>query len=184
MGAPEMGPDEAEALLGVAGGDPGVLRARFRDLLRRTHPDTNDAADAQVRTRELIAAYRLLRERPPAPFSRRAPTSPTGSTTVRLLDATTIAVDLPREECLDLLVDTGDRLGEILYLDAQGGLLEVLVEFVEAPTSSVVMTMQGRGTGSTEVFCTVEALSGGEPAPADAVTRLLARTMAELVARA
>ena len=57
------------------------------------------------------------------------------------------------------------------------GLLEIVVEFVGAPTSSVVLSLQGRATGTTEVFCTVEPLSGGEAPPGEAVTHLLWRTL-------
>ena len=53
----------------------------------------------------------------------------------------------------------------------------MIVEFVEAPTSSVLFSLQGRADGTTEVFCTVEALSGGDSPPAEAVTRLVLRTL-------
>ena len=78
-----------------------------------------------------------------------------------------------------LLLDAAHELGEISYLDPSAGLVEVVVEFVEAPTSSVLLSMQGRATGVTDVFCTVEPLSGGDAPPADAVTRLLWRTLVE-----
>ena len=79
-----------------------------------------------------------------------------------------------------ILVDAANELGEISYLDLSAGLLEVVVEFIEAPTSSVLLSVQGRATGITEVFCTVEPLSGGEAPPSDAVTRLLFRTLVEM----
>jgi len=43
-----------------------------------------------------------------------------------------------------------------------------------------VMSLQGRATGVTEVFCTVEPLSGGESPPEAAVTRLVAATLAAI----
>jgi hypothetical protein len=79
-----------------------------------------------------------------------------------------------------LLLDTAHSLGEISYLDRTAGLVEVIVEFVEAPTSSVLLSLQGRATGVTDVFCTVEPLSGGEAPPADAVTRLVLATLLDL----
>ncbi|MFI5044308.1 MAG: hypothetical protein ACHQDC_05905, partial [Acidimicrobiales bacterium] len=60
--------------------------------------------------------------------------------------------------------------------------LEVVVEFIEAPTSSILMTLQCRATGVTDVFVNVEPLSGGDAPPSDAVTRLLFRTLLELSA--
>jgi len=77
-------------------------------------------------------------------------------------------------------VEAAHSIGEVVYLDPAVGLVEVIVEFVEAPTSSVVMSLQGRSDGTTEVLCTVEPLSGGHDPPTAAVTRLLARTIAGL----
>ena len=96
---------------------------------------------------------------------------------VRLLDDQSISVGAPAEETLMLLLDTAHELGEISYLDRMAGLVEVIVEFVEAPTSSALFSLQGRGDGTTEVFCTVEALSGGDSPPADAVTRLVVEAL-------
>ncbi len=96
---------------------------------------------------------------------------------VRLVGNDSISVSAPAEETLMLLVDAAHDLGEISYLDRTAGLLEVIVEFVEAPTSSVLFSLQGRADGTTEVFCTVEALSGGDSPPAEAVTRLVLRTL-------
>lgn len=96
---------------------------------------------------------------------------------VRLLDDCSISVDAPAEETLMVLLDAAHDLGDISYLDRTAGLVEVIVEFVEAPTSSVLFSLQGRADGTTEVFCTVEPLSGGEAPPADAVTRLVVETL-------
>ena len=77
------------------------------------------------------------------------------------------------------VLDAAHDLGEIGYLDRTAGLIEVIVEFVEAPTSSVLFSFQGRSNATTEVFCTVEPLSGGDAPPADAVTRLVLHTLRE-----
>jgi hypothetical protein len=91
----------------------------------------------------------------------------------------TIGIAAPAEETMLLLVDAADRLGEVGYLDRAGGLLEVVIEFVDAPTSSVVLSLHVRSDGVTEVFCTVEPLSGGEAPAAPAVTRLVLDTLLE-----
>jgi hypothetical protein len=96
---------------------------------------------------------------------------------VTVVDADTIGLDAPPAEALALLVDAAHRLGEVSYLDRAAGLVEVVVEFTEAPTSSVLMSLQGRSSGTTEVFCTVEPLSGGEAPPPAAVVALVARTL-------
>lgn len=200
-----MEPRDARRLLGVDdSADAEQVRAAYRGLLLRTHPDVSGAADATARTIALTRAFRLLSE--PAPThgsaspgsasgsSTAPPTAPAAApdppttrlaehdhepVTVELVDDDTIALGAPAGEALMLLLDVAHELGEISYLDPSAGLVEVVVEFVEAPTSSVLMSMQGRATGVTDVFCTVEPLSGGDAPPADAVTRLLWRTLVE-----
>jgi hypothetical protein len=193
---------EARRVLGVpAGAPPERVRAAYRALLRRTHPDVNDAPDAAVRTAQLTTAYAVLISPPPgsppgpSPERRRTggprPTPPgtpappprpaVGEVVqVALVDADTIAVALPPDETLLLVIDAAHALGEVAYLDPSAGLVETIVEFVEAPTSSVLFSMQGRATGVTDVFCTVEPLSGGDAPPSDAVTRLVLDTMISL----
>ncbi len=190
---------EARRILGVGhDADGDAVRAAYPGLLLRTHPDVSGAVDATQRTIELTRAFQLLSTAPPdatdtAP-DRTTPEPPTPEPTapegtppevepldVELVDDDTIAIGAPANETLLLLIEAAHRLGEISYLDPSAGLLEVVVEFIEAPTSSVLLAMQGRATGVTDVFCTVEPLSGGEAPPADAVTRLLWRTLVEMV---
>lgn len=187
---------EALAVLGLAGAvDEARARSAFRSRLRDTHPDLNAAADATERTVRLTAAYRVVVEHlaSPAPEGGAAPTAPDppvdpdpvvpveaevapGGDAV-LVDAETIGIPAPAVEVVPLLIEAAHRLGDITYLDPGAGLLEVVVEFVGAPTSSVVLSLQGRATGLTEVFCSVEPLSGGEAPSAEAVTQLLHRTL-------
>jgi hypothetical protein len=183
---------QARALLGVESDDPTVVRAAYRRRMLSAHPDRNAAADATDVTIELTAAYRLLLQPAgtepagPAPTGRRSarpappPPKPVPKLRADAVDSGTIAVHASREETLQGVIEAAHRLGEIAYLDPQVGLVEAIVEFVEAPTSSVVMTLQGRATGVTDVFCTVEPLSGGESPPEAAVTRLVAATLSEI----
>lgn len=198
--------DEARALLGVTSDDPAVLRAAYRRRLRDVHPDVSGASDAAEATMQVTAAYHLLltpapptrgrtagaasrpggrgRSRtaqgrpsasqgaPPTPRRREGPT-----VRANVVDTTTVAVEGTRAEALAAVLEAAHRLGEVGYLDTSAGLVEVIVEFVEAPTSSVVFTLQGRSHGVVDVFCSVEPLSGGESPPADAVTRLVAETL-------
>jgi hypothetical protein len=182
-----MGRDEAAAVLGVAAdADSDTVRRTFRERLRRTHPDLNGASDATERTVRLTRAYQVLLQ-PPPPAPAPPPEPPRAapdagpeqgpSIVVSLVDAETIGITAPANEVVPMLIDAAHQLGDITYLDPGAGLLEVIVEFVGAPTSSVVLTLQGRATGVTEVFCTVEPLSGGEAPSDEAVTHLLWRTL-------
>lgn len=174
---------EALSLLGLDGEpDEATTRAAYRRRLRETHPDLNADRDATERTVLLTAAYRVVIDGPPP---RSTPPTPVPEPVdvvpdppgVHLVDAETIGIEAPAIDAVPLLIEAAHQLGEISYLDPAAGLLEVVVEFVGAPTSSVVLTLQGRATGVTEVFCSVEPLSGGEAPAADAVTQLLLRTL-------
>ena len=180
----------ARRLLGVTDdADVDDLRAAYRRQLLHHHPDRSSATDATERTIELTGAYRLLvalaeapapvaDAGPPPGAAPRAPEpEPALELTVELVDDSTIALGAPPDETLFLMSETAHQLGEITYLDPAAGLIEVIVEFVEAPTSSVVFTLQGRATGVTDVFCSVEPLSGGEAPPVEAVTRLVLDTV-------
>ena len=193
---------DARRILGVTGtADADQARTAYRARLLRTHPDVSGSCDATERTVELTRAYRLVMarlatgapadvgppdadesrpSRPSRPSGKYQPSEPREVVLVAMVDTTTIGVGAPPNETVLILVDAANELGEISYLDLSAGLLEGVVEFIEAPTSSVLLSVQGRATGITEVFCTVEPLSGGEAPPSDAVTRLLFRTLVEM----
>jgi hypothetical protein len=198
---------DARRILGLSeDADATAARAAYRGRLLHTHPDLSGAADATQRTVELTRAYHLVLEllegagvpdaadksrSTGAEGSNRVPQDPPRdvspevlreSVAVSLLDDDTIGVGAPPAETLMILLDVAHQLGEISYLDASAGLVEVVVEFLDAPTSSVLLSLQGRATGMTEVFCSVEPLSGGDAPPTEAVTRLLLHTLVELVA--
>jgi hypothetical protein len=191
-GAP-MAWADALAELGLAPGcDEAAARSEYRRRLRLTHPDLSDAGDATERTVRLTAAYRVVLaglaeptgagahavdEQPVVATEPMEAVEPDPAPQVTLVDAETIGISAPALEVVPLLIEAAHQLGDITYLDPGAGLLEVVVEFVGAPTSSVVLSLQGRATGVTEVFCSVEPLSGGEAPAADAVTQLLLRTL-------
>jgi len=171
---------------------PDDVRRAYRRLVVETHPDRSDAEDATVRTVALTEAYALLRHGTPAPAddSRPAagrPADPGAAwdgplVAVSMVDDDTLAVDAPADTTLLLLIEAAHELGDVVYLDPSSGLLEVLVEFLEAPTCSLLLTLQGRGNGTTEVFCTVETLTGDAPPPVEAVVRLVAETVSAVAA--
>lgn len=187
--------------------DAATVRSAYRRLLLVTHPDVSTAGDATDRTLHLIRAVEVLTGPPPSaaqpsggedapaegseagrtdgaappggatPGSDQEPRPEAPTIEVALVDDDTIGIAAPHHEALMIVLETAHQLGEVAYLDHSAGMVEVVVEFVLAPTSSVVMSLQGRAAGVTEVFCTVEPLSGGEAPSAAAVTRLLLSTM-------
>ena len=63
------------------------------------------------------------------------------------------------------LVDAAHRVGDVTFLDPSSGLVEALVEFVDGPTVTLIMSLQGRaalapdGTSGTEVWISMEPWS-------------------------
>ncbi len=173
---------EGLEVLGLTEGcSEAQARSSYRRLLHSTHPDRSAASDATDRTVFLTAAYEVviahLRASEHIRSTPGSAAAAEATVTVDFVDAETIAIAAPAVEVVPMLVEAAHRLGDISYIDPSVGLLEVIVEFVGAPTSSVVLTLQGRANGTTEVFCSVEALSGGEVPGADAVANLLVRTL-------
>ena len=52
-------------------------------------------------------------------------------------------------------------------------MLSVVISFVDAPTCQLLLTLQGRATGLTEIFCAIESIETADAPPTNAVTRLL-----------
>lgn len=157
------------------------VRSAYRLALRRTHPDVHGGDGAAIR--RVVDAYRVLRSAPPsAPPSATPPVSDDvlGEDAVTV-DGDTVAAELPAGDLFAMLLEVGHRIGEVAYLDHHAGLLEVVVEFAGYGTCSVVLTLQGRSSGVTEAFCTVEPLGNGPSPPADAVAALLASGLRTLV---
>jgi hypothetical protein len=175
--------------------DLDAIRAAYLARLRVVHPDRaplDDSAAANERTIALVAAYRLAVDQvdqvdrvgrvdrgdevvgrePPEPAGR-APAPPAAVVPIALLEDDTIAVALPPDATYALVVDAAHHLGEVTHIEPSSGLLQVILEFVEAPPCSLLCSLQGRATGVTEVFCTVESLEAAPAPPVDAVARLL-----------
>ena len=169
---------EARAILGLHGpADPDEARLAFRRLLREVHPDRNDASDAAARTRAIVGAYRTLRDTPPAGPDIEAAAEPDDEEGggITLVDTDTIGIALPPDEAFAVLLEVAYRIGDVTYLDRQNELLEALLRTEQGVTVSMVISLQGRASGITEAFVTLEALDaarGALPMVAD-VTALL-----------
>jgi hypothetical protein len=159
-------PAEAWAILGLEPvDDVRLVRSRYLGLLHRTHPDVAHHADATAETVELNLAFAVV-----SGSMSRAGGDPT---TIVLLDDDTIGVNAPHSETYFRLVEACHRLGEVTHVEPGSGLLSVVISFVDAPTCQLLLTLQGRSTGLTEIFCTVESIEAADAPPVDAVTRLL-----------
>lgn len=194
--------DEALALLGLgADHDVEARRAAYRDAARRTHPDRPGApSDATDRMAALNLAYAILNgtERPDPEWPAAAgaagaagakpggdgPSPPVRTAAgpgrwavgeplaVQRDEDGSLLVDAPAEETFDALVEAMERIGDLTYVDAEAGLVQMLARHLDGPICSVTCSLQGRATG-TEVFTTIERLDTvAAPDPADTAALL------------
>jgi hypothetical protein len=174
-------PEDARRLLGVdAGAGADELRAAYHRGLRATHPDlhggSSDAAAA------VVEAYRTLVDEPVVDEPPPAPPAPAGAGVDVVVDGDTVSAELPAGDLFAMLVEVAGAIGDVTYLDPAGGLLEVAVRFEGYGPCSVVLSLQGRATGFTEAWCTVETFAGGPAPPAAAVAELLAAGLRTIAA--
>ena len=141
--------------------DAATLRQRFRSILREVHPDLNASADGAQRTRDVVEAFRVVREtlRTEATSETEKRIDATFATFATLLDDETLVVDAPPDEVYSELVGVGHAIGSVTYLDRdERQILEVLLTTTGGDTISLVISLQGRSNGVTEAFLTLEPL--------------------------
>src|SRR5215212_7352273 len=82
--------------------------------------------------------------------------------------------DAPAEEAFVALLEAAHAVGDVTYVDARLGLLEAVLADDGGNACQLLITLQGRATG-TEAFCTLEPL-GATPCPSaeDVVAGLVA----------
>lgn len=178
MGLPSASMDvvEARAVLGVRAHAPeDEVRHAYREALRRSHPDLGGQGD---RVQLVVDAYRILLDAPPEPEVVPAAVAVPSAVVV---DGDTVAAELPAGDLFAMLVEVGHRIGDVAYVDDLAGILELIVTFDGYGACSVVLTLQGRATGTTEASCTVDALGPGPAPPPAAVAELLASGLRTLV---
>ena len=167
-----MDEEEARGVLGVGAAAGAVeVRAAYRRALLGAHPDLRGgSADA---TRRIVAAYQSLRATGSRPDAAPPPPVEPADTVSVTVEGDTVAADLPAGDLFAMLVEVGHRIGDVGFVDPESGLLEVIVGFEGYGACSVILTLQGRGIGVTEAFCTVEPLAGGAVPPVETVAELL-----------
>jgi len=188
-----MSTAEAARILGVAvDAEWTEVRVAYREQIRSHHPDHAGAASAD-RAASIIEAFAVLEraraandasatnvpppQPPPSPPPRvrrterwRPGVDP--SPGVLRIDDGTLLIGAPADEVFRLLIDAAHDIGEVTYVDRSVPILEVLCQFVGEPATSLLLTLQGRATG-TEVFCTVESIESRPAPPAASVVDLL-----------
>jgi hypothetical protein len=183
----------AAAVLGSGpGAGPAELRARFRRLLMEHHPDRGGSDGA---TRELLEAYDVLLAAAGSAASDAAAAdagatdgasdAPPEGARVWRSDDDTIAVALPADEAYVALVEAAHRMGSVTYVDRHCGVLEALLRTVGGTTVSMLVTLQGRATGYTDVFVSLEAIDAvhGELPGIVEVTEILGQLVDRVLSR-
>lgn len=145
-------------------------RAAYRRLVRTHHPDV--AGDAGTRTTAaVIDAWHVLRG-----LVVEAEEPEVGVDVVA--DNDTIALDVPADEAFLLLLEAAHRVGDVTHVSPGDGLLEALIAFDDGRTCSLVISLQGRANGTTEAFCTLQALDAGPNPPMGLVVDALVEELA------
>ena len=176
--------DEARAVLGVAtGATEADERSAFRRRLRDTHPDVAgpraDAGAAVARLTRALAVLRADRAAPPGPAltpppPRPAPPPHAAPAPPAEPRGDSLLLDAPADEAFIALLEAAHAVGEVTYVDARLGLLEAVLADGGGHACQLLITLQGRATG-TEAFCSLEPL-GTTPCPPteDVVASLVA----------
>lgn len=195
---------EAARLLGLGrDADPNEIRRAFRALIRRHHPDL-DQADDGTTARELIAAYHLLlaptpEGQPLAVDDRRSTPPPDPSIVQPTVQANAPWADMLAgswPSSVDDAVPVVRLDGDTLALGAPADeVFRILIEAAHdvgdvtyldrsVPILEVLCRFVGEPATSlvltlqgratfTEVFCTVESIEARPAPPTDAVVDLL-----------
>lgn len=172
-----MDRERALAVLGVADGAPAAeVRRAYRERMRAVHPDASGDAATTEAAADLARAYATLRAQPDPPVAQ--PAGAPEAAPVTLVGSDTIVVPAPPDEAFARLLDAAHGLGEVSYLDRANGFLEVVVYTDGDRAASLVVSLQGRATGGTEAFVTVEPLGRGPAVDAGPFTAALAGMVA------
>ncbi|MEZ5374791.1 MAG: hypothetical protein R2704_19145 [Microthrixaceae bacterium] len=121
----------------------------------------------------------------PAPPPGAATDAPASGMPAAWATGASVMAAAPADETMLWLIDAAHRIGDVTFLDASAGLVEALVEFVDGPTVTLTMSLQGRAPAGTEVFVSMEPWSTPPrpDLPDDAsVARLLAHHLNEAAA--
>jgi hypothetical protein len=105
-------------------------------------------------TRALGVLRSARASRTPAPNATGTAAEPHGDS---------LLLEAPADEAFVALLDAAHAVAEVTYVDARLGLLEAVLADDGGHGCQLLITLQGRATG-TEAFCTLEPL-GTTPCP-------------------
>ncbi len=181
--------DAALELLGLnRHADVDAVRKAYRHLMLQHHPDVSggDGTRAQRYTEAHAAVSAAFDDAgllppPPQPTSDRPAAEPRYGARRHPLDDRAAGVDAapledplndedsltliaPAEDVFLAMYDALQAVGDVTYVDRDGGLLEALVAITDQPPSQLLVTFQGRSHGIEAMF-TLTA-NGNETPPA------------------
>jgi hypothetical protein len=176
MADPKVDPVDEREAWDVLGLPPSATideaRAAYRRLVRTHHPDVAGVRGA-ARTARVIDAWHVVRDRAVEPAAR----DDGGPVHVDAI-GDTVTLEVPPDEAFLLVLDAAHRIGDVTHVGPGDGLLEALIAFADGRTCSLVISLQGRGAGVTEAFCTLQALDAGPTPPIDSVVDALVEELA------
>jgi hypothetical protein len=86
------------------------------------------------------------------------PEQPTGEQPPEVLRGHTVRLTASPGDAFTQIVEACHEIGDVTYVDRSCAILETLVAVDGEGVCSLVITVQGRGSG-VEAFCTLEALT-------------------------
>lgn len=129
--------EEACRVLGLSiDADDAAIREAHRRRIRETHPDAGGSARDAARVNEALAALRAREANPPS------------STDVDQF----FVIDVPPGDLLARLAEAGDAVGEVVFVDPTGGLLEIVVGDAPAVGQLAVTVGEARPDGTPVSF--------------------------------
>jgi len=188
--------DEAWQRLGITPTtDLRRVRSAYLARLRNVHPDLSPSPSANDATVELLRAYEVVLESlttpvaaPPPPGPVTPEPAPHGTSIeqlagIGLLADDTIGIEAPPNEAYRVALEAAYRLGDVIHVEPSGGLLQVMLDLRDMDGTrrlcQLLVVLQGRGTGITELHCAVEPLDAAPPPPIQAILELFVDEMVE-----
>jgi hypothetical protein len=175
-----MTPEEARSVLGLRrSATSEEIRAAFRRLVRRHHPDVaGPGARAHHETARLTEAYGVLLGGPPQPIAQPARDNPPPAVPRPPAGVPPDPAPLPdpSRSVLLLVREAADLIGDVSYLDRDNGVLEAIVRREGWPPASLLISIRQHGEG-TLAHCTLETLDGSPGPPITEVVADLHRAL-------
>lgn len=183
---------EARRLLGLGPTPSWVeVRVAYRAQISAAHPDrAGGHADLAA---AINAAYALLERAEhdgrlhdhghqhhaaatASPPPTRVAPEPRFEEPPEVLDGDTVHLPVPPDEAFVRLLEACHTIGDVTYIDRSCAILEALVRIEGEGVCSLVITLQGRATG-TDAFCTLEAIEHVAAPPVRPVVETLVEVL-------